>query len=665
MVAFRKTMLLLVAVAMFASLASAQVLPGQQPLSCTVVAAPRTVRAEGHAELVGDTIMSCTGGVPTAAGATVPKINFRIFLNVNITSWLVSGGTLSESLLLIDEPLPGELADQYSGCTTSPLGIGEEPGISYKGSQKLPSGATQTACNVYQGKFISDATANPFGNALEWAGVPIDPPGTQASRVVRITNVRGAASERGIGGSLIPTELNMFITVTGDIQFLLNTSTVQVAFIQDGLKFSSGFGSFLQCEDPTPGDNLDTLASLAVGLGGTTENPIGITFTERFPSAFMIRNIATTPSNPGAVTDQDDLRTRKDWSDTESGFYDPDFSSTNNLDDAGRATEGTRLMARFNNIPSGASIYVGKVNETADGDYNCETGEECASLVTGHDAVGYGGAPITYASGGSGDTVQLQKVTLDANGNGTAVWEIVQANTNATNDVDFAVVVDFTPNTTAGLPATGVTGGVRGTFAPLSTVVQATTADNQPRFKDDMPDPNDLLIINPCSTSILWPYVTNRDGFDTGFAISNTSKDPFATAGQTGACKIYYYGDVDGTTVIPVDTTPLISPGEHAVWTLSNGGGVRVSSIGTGIAANPGFQGYVIAVCDFQYAHGYGFITEQGALNFAQGYIPLILDESIWNGCRLFGEWGEDGILQGAIRCGGSRTGSRSEPLDQ
>ncbi|MCC6294299.1 MAG: hypothetical protein IT164_16740 [Bryobacterales bacterium] len=58
------------------------------------------------------------------------------------------------------------------------------------------------------------------------------------------------------------------------------------------------------------------------------------------------------------------------------------------------------------------------------------------------------------------------------------------------------------------------------------------------------------------------------------------------------------------------------------------------------MTATAGFQGYVIAQCAFQYAHGYAFISDLGAQRLAQGYLALVMDESI-----------------------GSRTGSRSETL--
>ena len=40
---------------------------------------------------------------------------------------------------------------------------------------------------------------------------------------------------------------------------------------------------------------------------------------------------------------------------------------------------------------------------------------------------------------------------------------------------------------------------------------------------------------------------------------------------------------------------------------------------------SPNFQGYIIAVCNFQFAHGFAFISDLGARNLAMGYLGLVL----------------------------------------
>src|ERR1035438_6509297 len=74
------------------------------PLKCiTLSSIPAYLRAEGYTELIGDILLNCTGGAPTAVGRAIPQANITIFLNTNITSRILST-TGSEALLLIDEP---------------------------------------------------------------------------------------------------------------------------------------------------------------------------------------------------------------------------------------------------------------------------------------------------------------------------------------------------------------------------------------------------------------------------------------------------------------------------------------------------------------------------------------------------------------------------------
>ena len=57
-------------------------------------------RSDGLAELVGDLVLNCTGGTPTAQGFTVQPVNIQIFLNTGVTSKLLVGNW-SEALLAL------------------------------------------------------------------------------------------------------------------------------------------------------------------------------------------------------------------------------------------------------------------------------------------------------------------------------------------------------------------------------------------------------------------------------------------------------------------------------------------------------------------------------------------------------------------------------------
>jgi hypothetical protein len=349
---------------------------------------------------------------------------------------------------------------------------------------------------------------------------------------------------------------------------------------------------------------------------------------------------------------------------TESGFYAPSIqNNAHNADDAGLASQGTRLVAQFKGLPDGVDLYVSAHNKPhfdvltagcdgTDTDVDCY--RDIATIVAAADSNGKGGTPATLAAADaldpdeSGIPTGYWMVPISGNA-GTATWEIVQDKFNNTGSVEFDIYVDFTPNSAAGIPGLG-TGSVAGSYGPLSTAATAISTDLQPRFEDRSEDIV-FLTINSCATNLLWPYVTNQAGFDTGMVISNTSMDPFGTATQEGKCTINYYGNSAGGNPPAPDTTPLVSAGGYAVWTLSSGGGVKPygKPIEGVINSAPGFEGYVIAQCLFQYAHGYAFISDLGAQKLAQGYIALIMDSPIW-GCN---------------ECDLTRTGTKSEPLNQ
>jgi hypothetical protein len=109
---------------------------------------------------------------------------------------------------------------------------------------------------------------------------------------------------------------------------------------------------------------------------------------------------------------------------------------------------------------------------------------------------------------------------------------------------------------------------------------------------------------------MLFPYVINVNGFDTGIAIANTTTDIFGTAAQAGVCSFYFYGTAAPTV------NPFVTP------TVATG--TDYANLASTMA--PGFDGYVIANCNFQFAHGFAFVSDVGARNLAMGYLPLIIN---------------------------------------
>jgi hypothetical protein len=159
----------------------------------------------------------------------------------------------------------------------------------------------------------------------------------------------------------------------------------------------------------------------------------------------------------------------------------------------------------------------------------------------------------------------------------------------------------------------------------------ATSTGSRPRYNHPLePVPAATwLTVAPCTTNLLYPYVINTapTGVDTGLAISNTSADPYGTVGQTGSCAVNLY-PTDLTTLngvsaggaITVTTAPL-QPG--SIW----------RAIMSGTPAFAGRGGYIIAVCNFQYGHGFAFITDNFGTGLpagvAQGYLALVIPDPV------------------------------------
>jgi len=629
MVDFRKWFPALAVVALAFGAASTANAQQVAAFSCVGNAGvPPIVRAEGLTELVGDLVLNCTGGTPTAAGNPVPQANVQIFLNTNVTSRLVSD-PWSEALLMIDEP--SAAAQRYcsvnGGCAITGVGAAAGSDGFVDGVDYDETSGTGTVPNVYQGR-------NAGANSIVWLGVPIDPPGTNATRVIRITNIRANANQLGVSSTLIPTQIVMFISVTGTTSVPINNPQQTVAFIQPGLSFSTrqAVSSYLQCVSFNSAAATDSSKALINGMGTI------VRFSEGFASAFKRRNAAgyvdgdtsPTPVNqnvPGAIYN------------TESGFLNQTpaivtGSSANGLAAAGLADHGTRLMARFANVPAGVVLYaslypVATCSDCGPSSRPAITAARSATtstltmarLVT-TDANGGGSfSRVTGTNTSSFDSGAATAPIALNNGAGMATWEVLQADSLTSQTYEFGIGVSYVANTSNNLPGLG-SATVAGSFAPLSTVTTQSSGAPIPRFADTS-SARTIFTISACTTNILFVFLTNQAGFDSGIAISNTSVDPFGTAPQSGPCKLNYYGETTGGGAAPAAQTSAVVPaGKQLTAVLSTGGNY-------GIAATPGFQGYMIAQCQFQYAHGFAFISDVGANRVSEAYLGLILDSGL------------------------------------
>jgi len=653
MVDFRRMIPVLAVIAFLLGSAVTASAQPNAPFQCFANGGVSTpARSEDITALVGDLVLNCLGGTPTAANALIPAVNIQVFLNTSLTSRLMStsgncatGSGCSEALLLLDEPAPNA---QFPCIGNAPLtgtvcnGWGNGTGNTTAGYYGGGTVGGTTSCNASPFVVVTGVTCFPgnnknifqaiqtTSNSVTFIGVPIDPPGTSGSRIVRITNIRGNANALGVAGSnATPTPIVETISPNPP-QFLpVSNPSQTVAFIQRGLVFSvqaatcvAGSGNVQTC---TPGSTITTGTlqqcnnNRATSTSAAFNVALGfLRYTEQFATAFRNRfsgDNATAacasvgPAVSGCTTQQNVLPNQPNFTpyNTESGFvnsalaYPSGAASATNT--PGLADFGTRVKAVFNNIPNGVNIFVDTVSTTT-------AGPDIAKLTSlesgAYSAVGgTSGAPI----GAQGLTTAQLTVT---NGSATAVWEDLLSDPNTFAQLNFGFYATFTANPGANSPALATT-TINGSYAPTSTVTTASTNSVPvPRFADNSTATNVFTVV-PCLTTLLFPYLTNAAGFDTGVAISATATDPFGTIPQSGTCTLNWYGaaftGATPTPNIPSGTTysTLVST------TLNNVTG--------------GFTGYMIAVCRFQYAHGFAFVSDLGARNLAMGYLALIIPD--------------------------------------
>jgi hypothetical protein len=570
MVDFRKLLLALIAGAlMLTSVASAN-------YGCTATAVTPFVRWEGRAELVGEVRLNCEGDV---VGTDRITVNIRMKLNTNVTSNVVgnlggstatpntSGLAITDSVLLLDGGANG-WRGYDSAANLDP---------SYKGDQ-----------NVFQAVRITDTE-------IEWQNVTLyGGAGTNPTRNLRITNVRGNASAFSATGG----QIRAYVNITTPSTVSVTNNDVAVADVRQGVYLTTTSASLKRCELSGEGDSD---FSLLFHEGGPISGGLANSFKWKGPDA----------GNANRMLDVSYYN--------ESGFEPILVSGAMHLEGStlpviGRADQGTELRAVLTGIPAGVSLTF-PLN-----------------------------APLTVPDYGLRAVLQGTGTTRtpDSGGKITVIYRITESPAASVGNIETVTIPVGVTFDTADFD-TRLIGTVRaaGSFNPISSIIVMSGPEKEPRFRDsstDAPQPFTVLDIGACRTILLFPYLTNSPGFDTGLAISNTSVDPIHTQAQDGACTLNFYGLANGhalTAAQATQVTPTIPGGGQLIMLLSSNVGSVVdilapTTVATCTAGNcvlPAFQGYMFATCNFQYAHGFAFISDLGASKLAMGYLALIVPD--------------------------------------
>jgi hypothetical protein len=405
-----------------------------------------------------------------------------------------------------------------------------------------------------------------------------------------------------------------------------------VAYVQPALQFA-----VRNCTD-SGSASLTYQQCISQPRSGTNTIAFNVKFTEGFLGAFKPRGTTsqTTPGvGVGLAGASGNTGTESGYTPVEARSFNGGVILTTAGPTAGYADTGTKLQVKFTNIPAGVNIAVTQTEVLAGTSNISAAGTSTAAVRTEETLNARITDPTSTTSTTAGATCGSNSYPTYAvpitGGAGAATWEIIPATPVTTSSnvryISFGIVISYTSNTGAGLPGlTGTTpGGVAGQFAPVSTVDYASTGATIPRFRDN-PINAQVFSIVPCVSNLLFPFVTNQGGFNTGIALVNTSldnagsKQPFSTSTQHGTCTVYYF---NGTSSAPApQVTPDIVAGGMNTFTLQAGGVAGATS------SAQGFQGYIIARCNFQYAHGYAYISDMNVPGLgSQGYLALVIPD--------------------------------------
>jgi hypothetical protein len=287
----------------------------------------------------------------------------------------------------------------------------------------------------------------------------------------------------------------------------------------------------------------------------------------------------------------------------------------------GTAT-GEYISVTFGNLSSGANYYV-PVSITGAG--NALPAGLTAVLVSSNSST----SPIAGGNiGPTGATVGGVAQVTATNGSASALYWVTGA-TAATNAFIVPLYAVTTSGATAGInsaptvsamltsPATGydqfsstqtaLSGSASSSATALGGLAFPTITINGVNW--DAATNTGSGELTSCATTLLFPYILNAGGYDTGVALTNASAG--TSVSQDGTCSVQFFGS----------GAPSTNPYVTGSITAGNVGAFTVSGVASG------FVGYAIATCNFQDAHGFAFITDgfgTPGRGLSQGYLAIV-----------------------------------------
>ena len=403
---------------------------------------------------------------------------------------------------------------------------------------------------------------------------------TLCGTVAGVDNISITGFNTGLGGQIVLTT-SPGVTVDA-------TDEVRVNGVRADVSTKSVGQSVLALISSTP-SNANTFDFVNVTVATVNTSMVVTVAGKTIP-------ICTTPTNPTISVEEGFAGAFVEYTSPGAGAR-PRFG----------ATGDTRVRIQVNNLPSGVTL-------------------SWPTSVVGTVSQGAPGAPVSTLVLESGSTSSVAIYTFTTTS---------QATSDTRKEI-FAITPVVTVPATAGF-------GVATAQAQLWPDATSTTII---RFAHPLRnDPaNNFISITKCVTYLLYPFVTgnNIPGFTTGIAVANTSSDDavFGTgagaASQSGSITLYgwHNSNKDATGSSTTAFTPSTFTGAAVSAVVSanlNAGDTWANTIDGSAPVFVGFQGYVIAKCDFQFAHGFAFIVGKynsgSVFDVAHGYLALVIPD--------------------------------------
>jgi len=466
---------------------------------------------------------------------------------------------------------------------------------------------------------ITNNTVYPAGKPISITGGAVAPCTFGAGPSVPAGNVSNSTGQITITvpaeGAAIAAGATCSFTLTG-VLFAFPAGTTAVSA---SLSVSPGNGLGLISGQTTP----TVVTSVLDGVcPGALPCPGGATGIAASGAAGTVLTAGTIITGTGALTIKENYI---------------DFFRDKTTFNSGNSTQGVQLQFTFANLPTGATLSCAGVMAAAGGG--------ATGTVTN----------VTPASGTVTGAATAPTLIVEVTGapNLSAIDTITETCTFAVGTATLPLpLVSITAQVS--LAPTGKTGFET---APGAVLTAATTGQIPRYLSVPLTPVVPLINIISTTTNILFPFVTLSSAYDSGFAIANTTADPFGapvaasgTGGarpQSGTVTLAFYPATGGGTPFcissgAVASSPAVAgltctPLNLTISTNSGGGLSAGGVVSTGSSwsfvlsdlikssAATTFNGYVFAITNFSNAHATTFVADPNFARFAVGGPALVL----------------------------------------